>query len=914
MLKKCSAALRQSCRIEGIRAMKTIIINRFALLPALLLILLSIKAAVAAEEGLVCPKPTEASARELKLNIEDLKQHGDLVGAIPHAKCLGVVAGSLFGLNHPTTLNVKKDLQDILRKTGHEAEANAITQELFIEDKQEDHQVSDSAIQSLILESRSLLTRGDRDGAGKACQQARYLSQVQKLENTVIFSAVLNECGRVYEAMGNIPMAKQRYGDAIDLARKVDGSKSPHLAVALNNLGLLNLHIGEIGQALEQLQEVIKIDGNGNPSSIPTITNLGLAYEALRNFGEAQKHFFAARQLALENYGQWHPYLSNIYMGLGAMAWRTGKIDEAIEWHRQLNLNAEYNLASNLLIGSDLQKQALVRELNGTKDALITLHLDEVPNSTNAAKIALTTLLQHKGRVQDALGTSMAVLHQHASKDEKELLDSLREVTSEWSALVNRGPGSLTPENYRQRISALEEDAITLEKKLSASSANLIKQKPPVTLEAVQAALPETAALIELALYRPFNTKALKQNEKFGEPQYAAYVLHPTGEPCAVKLGAAKNIEPIVEAWRHGLDSRSDAVSRGVFLPGVKEETKQANISKELYLKFMSPIREKCLGNSKMLFFSPDGSFNLMPIAALVDENGHYLIEDYHITYLTSGRDLLKLKNEMPSQGKAIVIADPDYGLKSGKGILLVQTENDEIKGRSRDFTGQVGTFNRLEKAAEEAKAITKLLNIPTEQYLTEKRATEEAVKALHGPQILHIATHGFFLPDKKDESSKLNELTGNSTKETQKQTENPLLRSGLALTGANQLQSGKDDGILTALEASSLDLVGTKLVVLSACETGLGDVRTGEGVYGLRRAIVNAGAESQVLSLWQVDDVGTKELMLNYYRKLLDGEGRSEALRQAQLALIKSDKYNHPYFWASFIASGNTRPIKSDQ
>ncbi|MDH3212245.1 MAG: CHAT domain-containing protein, partial [Myxococcales bacterium] len=139
---------------------------------------------------------------------------------------------------------------------------------------------------------------------------------------------------------------------------------------------------------------------------------------------------------------------------------------------------------------------------------------------------------------------------------------------------------------------------------------------------------------------------------------------------------------------------------------------------------------------------------------------------------------------------------------------------------------------------------------------------------------------------------------------------ENPLLRSGLAFAGANRLQGGGEDGILTALEMAGLDLWGTKLVVLSACETGLGDVAVGEGVYGLRRALVIAGAESQLASLWKVDDMATQEMMTAYYRRLARGEGRGEALRQTQLELLQSSRWSHPYYWASFIPIGAWGPL----
>jgi CHAT domain-containing protein len=144
----------------------------------------------------------------------------------------------------------------------------------------------------------------------------------------------------------------------------------------------------------------------------------------------------------------------------------------------------------------------------------------------------------------------------------------------------------------------------------------------------------------------------------------------------------------------------------------------------------------------------------------------------------------------------------------------------------------------------------------------------------------------------------------------TSEARENPLLRSGLALAGANQLISGNDDGILTAMEAAGLDLWGTQLVVLSACETGVGKVTNGDGVYGLRRALIIAGAESLVMSLWQVDDAATRDLMAGYYARLAAGKPRSSALRDIQLEIQGKPKYAHPYYWASFLPAGDDAPL----
>jgi CHAT domain-containing protein len=210
--------------------------------------------------------------------------------------------------------------------------------------------------------------------------------------------------------------------------------------------------------------------------------------------------------------------------------------------------------------------------------------------------------------------------------------------------------------------------------------------------------------------------------------------------------------------------------------------------------------------------------------------------------------------------------------------------------------------FASLGGTAQEADSIQKLFDA---RLLTGAEATESAVKKAAAPRILHIATHGFFLQDTE------NSVAGKTQTTTRGITanlriENPLLRSGLALAGANRRAGeSNDDGILTALEATGLNLWGTKLVTLSACDTGLGEVKNGEGVYGLRRALVLAGAETLVMSLWPVSDYITRELMTNYYKNLKQGMGRGAALRQVQLEMLKHQDRQHPFYWASFIQSG---------
>ena len=400
--------------------------------------------------------------------------------------------------------------------------------------------------------------------------------------------------------------------------------------------------------------------------------------------------------------------------------------------------------------------------------------------------------------------------------------------------------------------------------------------------------------------YDPFDAQATQPNEVWGAPRYAAYILHAQGQPQWVDLGEAAAINEAVTAFRQQ------------FSPDSFEIKKTARRLDQL---LMEPVRQK-LGSARQILLSPDSTLNLIPFAALVDKNGQFLVENYTITYLTSGRDLLRLANPTASRQSPVIVANPTYD-RPGDAKEIASASRRAHQQRSGDITKL--TFDPLPGTAAEGNALVALL--PETRLLTKTEATENALKQLQGPAILHVATHGFFLEIQPEQRSSIDEVTPFKSFQLQGgsisnqpfplvNTENPLLRSGLALAGFNPRQSGQEDGVLTALEAAGLDLRGTKLVVLSACETGVGEVANGEGVYGLRRAFAIAGAESQLLSLWTVSDEATKDLMVGYYKRLLEQEGRSEALRQTQLAMLRGQQYQHPYYWAAFIPSGAWTPI----
>jgi hypothetical protein len=321
-------------------------------------------------------------------------------------------------------------------------------------------------------------------------------------------------------------------------------------------------------------------------------------------------------------------------------------------------------------------------------------------------------------------------------------------------------------------------------------------------------------------------------------------------------------------------------------------------------------------------FNRPTRHLTRLPFEVLPTGDGRRLIDEYQISYLGAGRDVLRFGAAVSGQPTAdLVAADPDFNLSVAAGQDAASLEQQpQMRGRrSRDLQRGLTTVGRLPGTWAEGERIATMLKV---KPCLGKEALEARIKACRSPRILHLATHGFFLEDQPRDPNQEGRGLGALTVQVEggwgrlagPGMENPLLRSGLLLAGFNTWFTGgalpaeAEDGILTAEDVSGLDLLATELVVLSACETGLGEVRTGEGVFGLRRAFVLAGAKTLVMSLWKVPDAQTRELMEDFYRRILQGEGRVAALRAAQLAM--KEKYPDPYYWGAFICQGEPGPL----
>ena len=378
-----------------------------------------------------------------------------------------------------------------------------------------------------------------------------------------------------------------------------------------------------------------------------------------------------------------------------------------------------------------------------------------------------------------------------------------------------------------------------------------------------------------------------------------------------IDLGPAGQIDQSIQAFRESIGG-GDASTDGGYI----------RHTQRLYELIFAPLKEK-LGNSRRIFISPDSNLNLIPFEVFQGPDGRFLIEDYAFNYLPAGRDIIG-SGKIESQGyPPVFMGDPDFDMRPQAEKLSIHrttasySEGNSGRKRSTEMRGL--QFNPLPGTKAEVEALHTIFKDQNAALYTGSEAREEVLSKLVSPDILHLATHGFFLKNQDADISMTSrglQLVGPRplTATRLMRLENPLLRSGIALAGANQsLASRKattSTGIVTAEKILTLNLKGTEMVVLSACETGLGKVMAGEGVFGLRRAFLQAGAKSLVMSMWPVPDEETKELMIDFYKKIRSGEtNRCQALRLAVLKQLErvKQRYEHknPFYWGAFVFMG---------
>ena len=691
----------------------------------------------------------------------------------------------------------------------------------------------------------------------------------------------LNNLANLYWAREDYQRAEPLYQRALAIREKALGPDHPEVADVLNDLANLYWTTGDYQRAEPLYQRALaireKVWGADHPVTASNLTNLANLFSSLGNYQKAESLYRRALAIREKTLGPDHSQVAVTLNNLANMFYAAGNLPQAIQCQIRANDASESDLKRNLVAGSEQQKVLYLKQTSSYTDVILALHLQSAPQSREARQAALTALLRRKGRALDAMTTAIETLQQQQTPEIQQLLENYANLAGQISALTLRGPDKQTPEEHLAYVKELETQKDRLEAEISTKSTEFKTQVTPITLENIQKQLPSDGVLIEFTTYKSYTPKTFQ----FGTLRMAVYTLDHAGTIRWADLGEAAPIEQAVMAFRKAVSTpRTDQI---------KDVVPAAQALDRLVMK---PVRA-LIGDTRHLLISPDGVLNLIPFAALMDEQGKFLVETYMLTYLTSGRDVLRLAVKNESQQPPLVITDPDY-----------------LDGTGPQMLGhQLGRLARLAGTRVEGEQLKTIF--PNTVLKVRAEATEQDLKHVKRPLLLHIATHGYFLEDapQPSETTSADQLDRNIEKarfnpEKERQA-NPLLRSMLFFAGANQGGTQDNDGVMTALEAAQLNLWGTKLVVLSACDTGLGDVKNGDGVYGLRRALVLAGSEAQMISLWPVSDQATRELMVDYYTRLKAGEGRSQALRNVQLKFLKKPRRQHPFYWASFIQSG---------
>jgi CHAT domain-containing protein/Tfp pilus assembly protein PilF len=706
----------------------------------------------------------------------------------------------------------------------------------------------------------------------------------------------LNYLGHLYAEAGRFAEAESLYGEAAASAEKAGAGYIAMLAQALTNHAYSLTALKKWPEAEKEYTKAHELwlaYQKANPAKKPplgfatTLTGLAALHCKFDRMEEADKAIRKALEITLFAVGPSHPDTAQALVNMARLqlasknpAAAASIAEEAIAIHRKLH---------SQILGFAIESEMYAAS-RGYRDAVaLRLHIAlQNPNEAKNVEGAYLASLRKNGSILDAMCQYREL--ERNTKPDGELTGMLRDFRATKQRLADATLNPTSQDN-RAELQKLIDRSQSLQSKIHRRFSEV---HPPayaeIELQDIRAKVPRGSALVE---YVRLDLQQMRPGDRTPETihQYAAFVIPADAkEPIRFfDLGKAEEIDDTVKALGEQLQS----------FPPEEEDRKEKQfkrVAAKLHQLLIAPL-EPALKGADSLIISPDGAINHVPFAALVNSDGKYLIETHRLRLVTGGRDLLRLPANVKGTGVA-VFADPDYDADASN------------RGTVEPFRNG---WKRLENTRKEANAIEAALKggqFGEVRVYLGSDATEEQVKRLHSPRILHLATHGTFVQRSKSFTEA--DLRSSSTR--QMAVLNPLLRSAIILAGANRLAPlGQiiDDGMLTADEVAFLDLGGTELVVLSACESGLGEVESGEGVVGLRRAFFHAGVRSVVATLYPVPDKETAELMTAFYKGLAAGKGKSSALRDAQLAALNSRRGNdgkhpaHPLFWAGFVLIG---------
>ena len=656
-------------------------------------------------------------------------------------------------------------------------------------------------------------------------------------------------------------------------AASAGSAQRSELASALGNLGQLRFEQDRLVEAAQLYDEALSLLDAPPPDGERAWLqfNRGLLHYHVGQFEPARELLKDAMQTWASLHGDRHPHVGTAANNLALVEWSAGDLPAARTRFAQANAIHAPIFQRDLMIGSERARSLAARQHLNDLFCQVTFCL--VPGAgPEAGDQAATLLLQRKAAVLDALASSQERLRRTLDADARVNLDRLQQVRSRIAAhtVEARIEGrAVAP----RELAALQAEEEALQEMLSHAGTIGLGVGELPTLEAVRAAIPPNVTLIEYVRYTVFDPHRTGRGTPWRDQRYAAMVLRTQAPPSWCDLGDAAAIDASVEALRVRVaDADSGDAWRDAAL-GLRR-------------RVLAPL-EPQLGKGDTVLIAPDGALTLAPFALLADR--------WPVQHVTCGRELLQRRKPTADDAPVVVLADPDFDADVGAGAAM------------RDAT----PLERLPESRAEAALIASLFADAIVH--TDAAATADALRDVTAPAILHVATHGLFDPV-GDARPLWHEqvLPGDNgllflQHAVPTVADNPMLHAWLALAGANRSDAS---ALVSAAEVALLDLRGTEMVVLSACETGLGAIGHGEEFAGLRRALSIAGAARQFITLWSIEDRASAAFVAALYRALTTGEAPALALRSAQRAVRDQPQWTHPIYWAAFASWGDMTPL----
>jgi tetratricopeptide (TPR) repeat protein len=705
----------------------------------------------------------------------------------------------------------------------------------------------------------------------------------------------LNNLGVLYDNMGDYAKARTLYLQALDILKKALGPDHPAVGASLNNLGLLYNNIGDYAKSepyyLQALEIKKKALGQEHPDVAYSLDGLGVLYWNMGDFSKAEPNYLQALEIRKKALGSEHPDVGDALSNLGILNHGVPNYPKAEGFYLNWNTNKKGQIQRYFPFLSDNEKAKFYdSKLSGKQANFLSFCVDRYPGQKAIAGILYNDQLATKGLL---LNSAAKWKHRIKTAGDKKL----NRLYDDWETSRNKLNKLLqsTDSTERAGIDSVERKTEKMEKELSLRSENFAKlaDKKLVNWKDVQKALKPGEAAVEIVRVKKFGIeKTVTDTSDPKKPVYQVKGLTDTIYYAAliVKPGS---IIPEMVILKNGNDME------GKYLKYYQNLIKNKLDDNKSYQQFWQKIGTRLEG-SKRIYFSPDGVYHNLNLNTLFNpKTKKYLLEEKDIRIVTVTKDIVNPSPVEEDNKLAELVGFPSYYTnQTGQIAAVSERKSPElIYGLSLKSTCSLAELPGTKTEVDKIAGILTEKGWEVKNY-TGSSALEENIKESYKPRLLHVATHGFFQPD--------------TTKGS-----NPLLRSGLMLAGEGNTLKGEknetgEDGILTAYEAMNLNLDNTDLVVLSACETGLGEIKNGEGVYGLQRAFKVAGAKSIIMSLWKVSDQATQELMVSFYRNWLGNAvgASAQTANSKRSAFLKAQKelkakYPDPYYWGAFVMVG---------